>query len=105
MRLIATLAVIGLATFALRLALIGAPQWRLPAALGRALRFVPVAVLTAIIVPEILRPGGQLNLAPANPRLWAGLLAVIIAWRTRSVLLTIALGMATLWLLQALAGS
>ncbi len=64
----------------------------------QALRFVPTAVLSAIIFPELFMPGGQLDISLGNARLLAGLLAVIVAWRTRNVLWTIAIGMAALWL-------
>ena len=90
-------------TYALRLSfivLLG--RVALPEVLRRGLRFVPPAVLAAIILPELVLRQGRLDLAPANPRLLAGLLAGVIAWRTRNVLLTIGVGMAGLWLLQAL---
>jgi len=66
----------------------------------RALRFVPPAVLTAIWVPEMLVLEGRVNFSLSNYRLLAGLLAVIVAWRTRSVIWTIIIGMAALWLLR-----
>ena len=89
----------GIITFGLRagsLLLAG----RLPASplLRSFLRFVPVAVLSALIVPELLMPGGNLGF---NPRLLAGVLAIAVAWRTRSMLPTIATGMVALWVLQA----
>ena len=67
----------------------------------QALRFVPAAVLSAIIFPELLMPGGTLDISLGNERLLAGLLAAVVAWRTKNVLWTIAMGMAALWLLQA----
>jgi branched-subunit amino acid transport protein len=67
------------------------------------LRFVPVAVLSAIIALEMFLPNGQLNLSPLdNPRLLAGAAAILVAWRTRSMLATFATGMAVLWILQAI---
>jgi branched-subunit amino acid transport protein len=36
-----------------------------------------------------------------NTRLVAGALAALVAWRTKNVLLTIGVGMAALWILQA----
>jgi len=72
----------------------------LPPWLLRALRYVPAAVLSAIIAPELALPGGALDLTVGNERLVAGLLAILIAWRTRNVLLTVAIGMVALWLLQ-----
>jgi branched-subunit amino acid transport protein len=94
-----TMVLAGVLTFLTRLSfiyLLG--RWQPPAWLGRALRFVPPAVLTAIIFPEVLMRSGSLYLAPDNLRLWAALVAALVAWRTRSVLLTIALGMAALYL-------
>ncbi len=78
---------------------------RLPrsAWLGSFLRFVPVAVLSAIIALEMFIPNNQLNLSPVdNPRVVAGLVAILVAWRTRSMLATFAVGMAVLWILQAI---
>ena len=93
----------GLITYAIRLSLI--VTWGRvtpPPALQRALRFVPPAVLSAIIFPGILRPDGPLNLSFGNVRLLAGIVAALVAWRTRSTLLTIVAGLAALWGLQAL---
>ncbi len=73
---------------------------RLPAWVQRALNFVPVAVLSAIILPELVRSDGHLNLALNNPRLLAGAVAALVAYRTRSILLTILVGMAVFWLLR-----
>jgi branched-subunit amino acid transport protein len=96
----------GAVTFALRLsfiALLG--RKRIPPTLGRALRFVPAAVLTAVVVPLLFYESGALEVSLGNERLLAGLVAALIAWRTRSVLFTLGGGMATLWTLQALAQS
>ncbi len=71
--------------------------------LRRALRFVPVTVLTAIFLPEMLLKNGVLDVTFGNPRFLAGVVGILVAWRTKNVLLTIIAGMAALWLLQALA--
>jgi branched-subunit amino acid transport protein len=68
--------------------------------LRQALRFVPAAVLSAIILPEVVQPAGVLDLSLGNERLLAGLVAVVVAWYTRNVLWTIGAGMVTLWLVQ-----
>ncbi len=97
------LVVAGLVTFLTRLsfiALLG--RVKLPLVFLRALRFVPPAVLSAIIFPEVFVRGGAVDLHPRNARLLAGVVAALVAWRTRSVLLTIAVGMAALWAVQAL---
>ena len=91
----------GLLTFGLRLSFIALlDRWQPPDLLRRALRFVPAAVLAAIIFPELVIRDSHLYLSPGNPRLLAGLLAALVAWRTKNVLLTIAAGMAALLILQ-----
>ena len=69
--------------------------------LQQALKFVPAAVLSAIIFPELLMPGGTLDISFGNERLLAGLLAAVVAWRTKNILVTIGVGMVALWILQA----
>ncbi len=92
----------GIVTYAIRLSLIVLlGRLEVPPLVRRALRFVPPAVLSALILPELLLPGGVLDLSPANPRLLAGTLAALIAWRSRNALLAIGIGMAALWILQA----
>jgi branched-subunit amino acid transport protein len=66
----------------------------------RALRFVPPSVLAAIVLPELLIPGGTITLPLANARLAAGIVAVLVAWRTKNVFLTVGVGMGVLWVLQ-----
>jgi branched-subunit amino acid transport protein len=93
----------GAITFALRLsfiALLG--QIEIPLVLARALRFVPAAVLTAVVIPLLLYVNGAVEVSFGNERLLAGLAAVLICWRTRSVSLTLVGGMVVLWTLQAI---
>jgi branched-subunit amino acid transport protein len=75
----------------------------IPVLLSRALRFVPAAVFTAVAVPLLFYVDGAVDVSLGNERLLPGLAAVLIAWRTRSVPLTLVGGMATLWVLQAVA--
>ena len=73
----------------------------MPPLLARALKFVPAAMLTALIVPMIAAPsfgpGGE-----TAPRIAAALLAAGVALATRSGIATIVVGMAALWALKAL---
>jgi branched-subunit amino acid transport protein len=95
----------GLITFAIRLVPFLLPAGaQLPEWLLRALRYVPAAVLSAIIAPELLLPGGAFDLSLGNERLLAGVAAILVAWRTRNVLLTVAVGMVVLWGLQVIGG-
>ena len=97
------LLVIGAITYAIRLSCIGLLGQRdMPALLLKALHFVPIAVLPAIILPQLFLRNNMLALSIQNPRWIAGILAAIVAWRTRNVLLTIAVGMVALWVLEFL---
>ena len=72
-----------------------------PTALREALGFVPVTVLTAIIVPMILAPhGAGLELTWHNPQLVASIVAVAVCAATRKQLLTIAVGLAVFFAWQ-----
>ncbi|HEY70185.1 MAG TPA: AzlD domain-containing protein [Anaerolineae bacterium] len=90
-----------LVTYAMRLSFIALiPIAWLPPLLQRGLRFVPPAILAAIITPELLRPFGVWDFSFQNHRLLAGLLAAMVAWRFRNTWLTIGVGMGALWLLS-----
>lgn len=66
---------------------------KLPEAITRALRYVPPAVLAAIIVPIAVLRDGQPHIAINNAMLIASIFAVLISYRTKNLLLTIVLGM------------
>lgn len=92
-------------TFAVRypvLVLVG--KIPLPEGVFRALRYVPPAVLTAIIVPSVLMPQGAVDVSPANAYLVAGIVSALVAWRTKSLLLTIVIGMVVVLAWRALVG-
>ena len=95
----------GLLTFATRrsfiflLDRIKVPDW-----FRRGLRFVPVAMLSAIILPDLTSPIGTLFLNWRNPQLLAGIVAILVAWKTKNVILTILAGMATLVVFQVMLG-
>ncbi len=75
------------------------PQ-RFPPHFRHALGFVPPAVLAAIVAPGLLMPQGVLDLSLGNLRPIAGILAILVAARTRSELAANLSGMGALWLLQ-----
>jgi branched-subunit amino acid transport protein len=66
----------------------------------RALHYVPPAVLSAIIFPELFLHDDVLNISFDNIRLLAGLAATLVAWYSKNTLLTIIAGMLALFLLQ-----
>jgi branched-subunit amino acid transport protein len=100
--LLLTMAACGLVTFLVRLSFIAFGH-HLPddPRIATVLRYVPPAILGALIAPEIASGPSGLLLTPDNPRLWAAAIAMLAAWLTRSVLATIAAGMVALWAMQA----
>lgn len=90
----------GLITFGLRFSLIYLfGRFEVPETMRRALHYVPPAVLSAIIVPELLIRDGSVNFSLENIRLLAGVVAIVTAWVSRNTLLTILVGMAALLIL------
>jgi len=93
--------VIGVVTFLIRLSFIGLFGYldEIPTQIEHALRFVPAAVLAALVLPSFitLDPGAG---GVALDKLAAGLVAAGVAWQTENVLLTIGGGMATLWIVR-----
>ena len=91
----------GLLTFGMRFSLIYLfGRFDVPEALRKALHYVPPAVLSAIIFPELFIRNETLNLSLDNYRLMAGLVAILVAWFTKNILITILAGMLALFLLQ-----
>jgi branched-subunit amino acid transport protein len=92
---------VGVVTFVLRASfIVFADPQRFPHAFRQALAFVPPAVLAAIVAPGLILRDGAVDLSLGNPRWIAGVLAILVAARTRSVLASIVAGMCALWLLQ-----
>lgn len=91
----------GLITFGMRFSLIYLfGRLEIPETMRKALHYVPPAVLSAIIFPELLIRNGGLDVSLGNTRLLAGIIAIAVAWFSRNTLLTILAGMAALFLLQ-----
>jgi branched-subunit amino acid transport protein len=91
----AVIAVMVVATGATRCAfwLIG-HHITLPKRVQEMLRYAPACALAAIIAPDLLLGAqGQLQLDPSNPKLLAGIAAVLFYLVRRNMLLTIVFGM------------
>ena len=98
MSAVAVLALAGLATYVLRITFVTlVPAAGLPAVVRESLDHVGPAVLAALVAVALVNGGGQgFGAAPAA----AALLAGLVAWRTRNLLLTTVSGIATLALLE-----
>lgn len=60
------------------------------------MRYVPIAILSALIAPAVFAPNGQVNLSVGNDYIWASLLSALIAYKTRNAFLTVFAGMAVI---------
>jgi branched-subunit amino acid transport protein len=74
------------------------PAWflarrKLPAVVVTWLRYVPAAVLAAMLFPALLLDGQQLNIQPANLFLLAALPTFFVAWKTKSLFGAVMVGM------------
>jgi branched-subunit amino acid transport protein len=101
LKLWAIIVLVGALNYASRLSFIAIFARRsIPPLLARALRFVPAAMLTALIVPMVVMPAGAVE--PMSPRVAAALVAAAVAFRARNTLATLAAGMSALWIIQAI---
>jgi branched-subunit amino acid transport protein len=92
----------GIGTYAMRLSFLAFADRMadVPPAVQRVLRQIPPAALASIVAPALFRPEGHLDLT--QPRLAAGIIAGLVAWRTRNIALTLGVGLAIVMLIDAL---
>ena len=98
----AAIAVIGVCTYAIRFSFIylfGRID-AVPPRLRRVLRYVPAAVLAALVVPSVVTIEPTVGGTLLDDRVLAGAVAAAVAWRTENVLYTIVVGMGTLWAIR-----
>ncbi len=77
---------------------------QLPPGLERWLGYVPIAVLAALLAQSVVLVDGHFALPPQNLALLAILPALAVAARTRSLIGTVAAGVAAMALLRWVAG-
>ncbi len=88
-------------TFAIRYSLFAWPNLRFPPLVRQGLRYVPIAVLSAIVAPGMFMPDGQaLNLSLDNAYLLGGVATIAIAAFSRNLLATIGGGLLVFFLLR-----
>lgn len=90
-----------LVTFLIRYPIIAlSGRMQLPERLLQALKYVPPAVLTAIVVPMVLVEDNAIWLSWENARLVGAIAALAVGFWRKNLLLTIVLGMASFLLWQ-----
>lgn len=68
--------------------------WSLPAWAERALQYAPVAALAGVVIPEVVLAQGALTVPWTDARCYGALVGALLFFLRRSVLLTMAGGMA-----------
>lgn len=58
------------------------------------LGFVPVAVLSALLLPSLLVNDSRVDFSGSNLFLWAAIPTFLVAWKTRSLFGSVIVGMA-----------
>ena len=83
------------------------PVWllssrQLPKVVITWLRYVPAAVLSAMLLPSLLLQGTRLHLWADNLYLLAAIPTLLVAWKTRSMFATVLVGMAVVAIVRLL---
>lgn len=97
-----TILIAGVGTYAIRASflavahrMVDMPSWA-----HRVLRQIPPAALAALVLPAFLRPEGHVDVL--SPEMGAGLVAALVAWRTRNAAATLVVGMVVFVVLRAI---
>jgi branched-subunit amino acid transport protein len=99
--IILTILLMALVTYLPRAApLLLLARFSLPGGVVVWLRYVPVAVLSALLYPSILLGDGQIDISLDNEFLLASLPTLITVWRTKSLFWAIVTGIVAVTLLR-----
>ena len=71
---------------------------------NRWIVYIPIAVFTTIIVPNLLAPNEEIELSIQNEYLIAGIVTLLIAYKTKNLAGTVIIGISIILLLRALLG-
>ena len=105
LKLWTVVAIVGVLNYLSRLSFIAIFARRhVPVLLARAFRYVPAAMLTALVLPMVVASSHQPAVVSA-PRVAAAIVAGVVAFVTRSTMKTLAAGMMALWAMQWIAGA
>lgn len=93
----------GFVTYSSRIGLLGvARQMELHPLLRRALAYVPVSILAALVFPAVFAPEKQLAAPATNPYLWAAVSTGVVLFVAKRQWLAIVLGIVSLVAFRAL---
>jgi branched-subunit amino acid transport protein len=104
LKLWSVVAIVGVLNYVSRLSFIAIFARRhVPALLARAFRYVPAAMLTALVLPMVVASPGE-PIAASMPKIIAAIVAGAVAFATHGTLRTLLAGMLMLWVLKFAAG-
>jgi branched-subunit amino acid transport protein len=63
------------------------------------LKYIPIAIFASLVFPDLLLVDNQVAV---NEKTFAGLLALIVAWKTRNILVTMVVGLLVLLIINRL---
>ena len=93
-------------TFLLRAApLTFLAKYTFPPVVRRSLEYIPVSILSVMLVTEIFIRNGQIYFNPRDPFPWAALLTFVVAFTSRNFILTVILGILSSALLKLFIGA
>lgn len=99
----AIILMMGLVTYLTRVAMLAySNRVAMPQVIQRSLKYIPAAILSALIFPGVFTPQGRLSFSPANPYLLAAVVTTAIVILTKKPVLGIVLGIGAMILLRAL---
>jgi branched-subunit amino acid transport protein len=73
----------------------------LPPILASWLRYIPVSVLAAMVMPTLILQDHRIVLDLGNIFLWSAIPTLLVAWKTRSLFGAVIVGMAVVALARA----
>lgn len=93
-------------TYATRVGFIGvARQFEMHPLLRRALEYVPVSILAALVFPAVFAPSGKMQQPLTNTYVWGAAITVGVLLATKRQWVAIVLGVASLVLLRRFVGA
>ena len=107
MRLSVALTILGMAaaTYSSRVGLIGlARQIELHPIARRALEYVPLSILAALVFPAVIAPSGAMESPLSNPTLWAALITAAVHATLKRPVVSILVGVASMVLFRQVFG-
>tara|TARA_B100001741_G_C16170977_1_gene422324 strand:- start:41 stop:367 length:327 start_codon:yes stop_codon:yes gene_type:complete len=75
-------------------------NYKIPDFLNKILEFVPIAVLSSMVIQFIIIDEGKINLSPTNEFIWASLPTLIAAILFKSLFITIVVGLLSIIVLR-----